>query len=78
MDQIFAVEILVEKYLEKDRNLFAAFVDLKKSYGRVDRKGLGDTLRVHGVGGQLLEGIRHFYENASASVCVCVCEWRAE
>ncbi len=27
-------------------------------------------LRVYGVGGQLLEGIRSFYENASASVQV--------
>ncbi len=43
-------------------------MDLEKAYARVDRKGLWDTLRVYGVGGQLLEGIRSFYENASASV----------
>ncbi len=70
VDQIFAVKILVEKYLEKDRKLFAAFMDLKKTYDRVDRKGLWGTLRVYGVGGQLLKGIRSFYENASASVWV--------
>ncbi len=70
VDEIFAVKILVEKYLEKDRNLFAAFVDLEKAHDRVDRKGLWDTLRVYGVGGQLLEGIKFFYENASASVRV--------
>ncbi len=35
---------------------------------KVDRKGLWDTLRVYEVGGQLLEGIKSFYENASASV----------
>ncbi len=28
IDQIFAVKILVEKYLEKDGRLFAAFMDL--------------------------------------------------
>ncbi len=44
MDQIFAVRILVEKYLEKDRKLFATVVDLEKAYDRVDRKGLRDTL----------------------------------
>ncbi len=70
VDQIFAVKILVEKYLEKDRRLFAAFMDLEKVYDRVDRKGLWDTLRVYGVGGQLLEGIRSFYEDASASLRV--------
>ncbi len=70
VDQIFAVKILVKKYLERDWQLFAAFMDLEKAYDRVDRKGLWDTLRVYGVGGQLLEGIRSFYENASASVRV--------
>ncbi len=69
MDQIFAVKILVEKHLEKDRKLFASFVDLEKAYDGVDRKGLWDTLRMYGVGRQLLEGIRS-YENASASVWV--------
>ncbi len=29
--QIFAVKILVEKYLEKDRKLFAVFMDLEKA-----------------------------------------------
>ncbi len=43
IDQIFAVKILVEKCLEKDRKLFAAFMDLEKAYDRVDRKGLWDT-----------------------------------
>ncbi len=57
-------------YLERDRKLFAAFTDLEKAYDRVDRKGLWDTLRVYRVGGKLLEGIRSFYENASASVRV--------
>ncbi len=47
VDQIFAVKMLVEKYLEKDRKLFAAFMDLEKAYDRVDRKGLWDTLRVY-------------------------------
>ncbi len=45
-------------------------MDLEKAYDRTDRKGLWDTLRMYGVGGQLLEGIRSFYENANASVWV--------
>ncbi len=64
------MKIPVEKYLEKDRKLFAAFMDLEKAYDRVDRKGLWETLRVYGVGGKLLGGVRSFYENASASVQV--------
>ncbi len=45
-------------------------MDLEKAYDRVDRKGLWDTPRVYGVGGKLFEGIKSFYENASASVWV--------
>ncbi len=35
--QIFAIKIFVEKYLEKDRKLFAAFMDLKMPYDRVNK-----------------------------------------
>ncbi len=48
VDQIFAVKINVEKYLEKDIKLFAAFMDLEKAYDRADRKALWDTLSVWG------------------------------
>ncbi len=34
VDQIFRVKMLVEKYLEKDRKLFAAFMDLEKAYDK--------------------------------------------
>ncbi len=45
-------------------------MDLEKAYDRVDRKDPWDTLRVYGVGGQLLEGIGSYSENASASMGV--------
>ncbi len=72
VDQIFAVKILMEKYLEKDRKLFSAFMGLEKAYGRVKLTGRAYRilLRVYGVRWQLLEGIRSFYEKASASVWV--------
>ncbi len=47
---------MVEKYLGKDRKLYAACIDLEEAYDRVDRKGLWDILRVHGVGGALTGG----------------------
>ncbi len=54
VDHMFAVKILVEKYLEKNRKLFAAFMALEKAYDRADRKGLWETLRVMGWEGNCL------------------------
>ena len=70
IDQIFTVKSVAEKYLSKGRKLYAAFMDLEKAYDRVDREGLWEVLRIYGVGGQLLNGMKAFYERASACVKV--------
>ncbi len=53
---------LVEEYLEKDKKLYAAFMDLEKAYDRVNREALWSVLQVYDVGGQLLKGIQAFIE----------------
>ena len=70
VDQIFAIRMIVEEYLAKGRKLYAAFMDLEKAYDRVDREALWNVLRIYGVGGQLLDGIKAFYREASACVRV--------
>lgn len=42
-DQIFALQMLIEKYIEKDRKLFVVFMDLERAYDKVDRKELWDV-----------------------------------
>ena len=37
-DQIIAVKQLVEKTIEKDKNMYMAFVDLEKPYDNVSRE----------------------------------------
>ena len=39
-DQIFTVRCLSEKYLEKHKDVYVAFMDLEKAYDRVDREAL--------------------------------------
>ena len=68
VDQIFTVKGMAEKYLMKDRKLYAAFMDLEKAYDKVDWDALWEVLKIYGVGGQLLQGIKAFYQNASACV----------
>ncbi len=46
--------------------MYAAFMDLEKAYDRVDWEALWDVLRVHGVGGRLVDGVEAFYRDASA------------
>ena len=70
VDQIFALKMVVEEYLRKGRKLYAAFMDLEKAYDRVDREALWSVLKIYGVGGHLLEGIKDFYRRAN--VCVKV------
>lgn len=44
VNKIFALKIMVEKRLENDWKLFAAFINLETTYG--DRKDLWNVLRI--------------------------------
>ncbi len=63
---IFVIKKLVEKYLGKGRNLYAAFMELEQAYDRVDREALWNVLKIYGVGGQLMKGIKAFYRDMNA------------
>ncbi len=70
MDQIFAIKILVLKYLGKNRKLHAGFMDLEKTNDRFDREALWNVLKIYGVTGQLMEEIKTF--DREANTCVKV------
>ena len=44
------------------------FMYLEKAYDRVNREGLWQVLRMYGVGGKLLNGIRSMYVNIPSHV----------
>ena len=67
VDQVFTLRQVLEKAIEKRRELFVAFIDLEKAYDRVNRvkavggteigsggRGAceGSTVSVHGVRGK--------------------------
>ena len=41
IDQIFVIRQLMEKYLEKDKKMYAAFIDMEKVYDKVWRQTCG-------------------------------------
>lgn len=45
-------------------------MDLEKEYDRMEREALWSVLQLYGVVGQLLEGVRAFYRDASECVRV--------
>jgi len=70
VDQIFNLRMIVEKILAKRKKVYAAFIDLEKASDRIDWKALWDVLRMYGVGGRLLSGVKAFYKGANACVKV--------
>ena len=46
------------------------FMDLEKAYDRVNREALWQVLRMNGVGGKLLNGIKSIYVSSLACVRV--------
>ncbi len=57
--------MIIEKMLTKANDVYAAFMDLGKAYDRVNWEVMWDVLRVYGVGGRLLDGVKAFYIDTS-------------
>ena len=70
VDQIFAVRQITEKVIEKDKVVYAAFVDLEKAYDSVSRSKLWVALKDYGVKGKLLAAVQSLYEEGRARVRV--------
>ena len=60
-DQIFIVRQICEKYLGKGKDVYLAFLDLEKAYDSVDRDAMWNVLRLNGIGGRLLQGVKSLY-----------------
>ena len=69
-DHIFVIRQLVEKHLEKEKKMFAAFIDLEKAYNKVWRADLWSALREYGIEGRLLGSIEALYKESKACVRV--------
>ena len=77
VDQIFALKQVCEKVREKGGKVYLGFMDLEKAYDRVNREALWQVLRMYGVSGKLLNGIKSMYDGSKACVRVngSLSEW---
>ena len=67
-DALYAVRTMVEKHLEKRRDLWAAFVDVEKAYDRLPRKMVWWALKQQGVDEKTIRVIQILYESSRAMV----------
>jgi hypothetical protein len=68
VDAIFVVRQVQEKFIEKKKDLWMAFVDLEKAFDRVPREVLWWALRKLGVEEWLVNVIKAMYEGATTAV----------
>ena len=69
-DAIFIVRQLQEKYLNKHKDLYFAFVDLEKAFDRIPRKVVWWAMRKLGVEEWLVKVVQAMYEFPRSSVRV--------
>ncbi len=46
--------------LRKVKKVYAASIDLEKAYDKIDWTAVWDVLKVYGVGGSLINGVKVF------------------
>ncbi|VDO98726.1 unnamed protein product [Heligmosomoides polygyrus] len=67
-DAIFIARQVMEKYREKRKPCYLAFLDLDKAYDRPPRAVLFEALRGSGVSERLTTVIRDMYEGSKAAI----------
>ena len=71
VDQVFVMKQMSEKFVDKNKSLYVAYMDLEKDYDRVDREAMWRVLCMYGINGQLLKAVQSLYEKSEACVRVC-------
>ena len=68
VDHIFALKIIIDIYLNKNKDLYVAFVDYQKAFDSIWRVGLWQKLLRHNINGKILNVIINLYSNIKSCV----------
>ena len=71
VDQVFVMKQMSEKFVDKSKCLYVAYMDLEKAYDRIDRDAMWRVLSMYGINGQLLKAVQSLYTGSEACVRVC-------
>ena len=71
-DAIFALKQVMEKYREKEKGLYVAFIDIEKAYDRVPRPEVWRCMREKGVNEKYVRLVQDMYDGAESNVNSCI------
>ena len=60
-----------EKFLDKNKCFYVAYMDLERDYDKVDRETMWRVWGMYGMIGHLLKGVKSLYVKSGACVRVC-------
>merc|ERR1711872_852032 len=70
VDQVFVMKQMSEKFVDRSKCLYIAYMDLEKAYDRIDRDAMWRILSMYGINGQLLKALQSLYIGSEACVYV--------
>ena len=65
-DAIFALNAIAEHFLNYDKRLHVAFIDLKKCFDSIYRNAMCLKLFKHGMHGKVLRIVKHIYDDVKS------------
>ena len=68
IDHVFTFAQIIEKFWEKEKDIYCAFIDFRQAFDSIWREGMIEVLKQWGLEQKILETIRRLYENTSAQV----------
>ena len=71
VDALFVLTSVVQNYLNNNKRLYCAFVDLKKAFDSVYRNGMWFKLYNCGIQGKLLRIVKNMYSVVKSCVRHC-------
>merc|ERR1712035_186968 len=71
IDRILALRVLMERRLEFQQGLLAAYVDLKKAFDSVHRGTLWDILHIRGIPARIIDLMTGLYSRTESAVYKC-------
>ena len=66
--QIFNLEILCEKHLQHQQDLYQIYTDFKKAFDRVWHAALLATTKKYNISVNFIQVIKHLYDKATSAV----------